>query len=375
MSFYNLLPFLDYIFSFRDVFIVYIFILLQLSLRFGLKLSINTFYNILFLIIPILWSFGLSSNFINRDFQRSIFYLSLPPLTFLIGASYGRFINLSKVYNFIIYYGFTSVVIYIVLSLFNGNFSNLLSPKLARSTFYFPKPLFCVISIYLLFFYQKVRGRVLFLFFNMYGLFISGSRTYFLLLLIFFIGRYFKFSLKYISFFLVLISFVFIGIYYSGNFDNLFTELTFSSDNSSLDIGSQYRGFESFKAVEKILSGSINQMLFGFGLNENIDLGIDVDLGGFVMSEIPLLHNGFLYSIVRIGLVGLLFYFILFYRVLVDKSDYYSRHERYMIVVLVFSLIISNFVINSFYNMEFAVSWFLLGYYTNKQFSDEKMSF
>jgi hypothetical protein len=374
MSIYYFLPFFDYFLSFRGVFILYILILVTLSFTFGIKLKVRTFYNILLLTIPILWSFVLSNNYINRDFQRSIFYLSLPATTYLIGASFARLKDLTKIYKFLIYYGFTSVVLYILLSLFNDNYLNLLNPKLARSTFFFPKPLICVISIYLLFFYQKGKGRLLFLLFNIYGLFICGSRTYFLLFLIFFIGRYFKFSFKNLSFFFVLVVFSFFVVYYSGRFDNLFNELTFSSENSSVDIGSQYRGFESFKAVEKIYSGSINQMLFGFGLNENIDLGIDVDLGGFVMSEIPLLHNGFLYSIFRVGLLGILFYFIFFYRILVDGSENYSKHERYMMITLIFNLLISNFVINSFYNMEFAVSWFLLGYYTNKQFRDEKIS-
>lgn len=372
MPIYYLLPLFDYVLSFKGVFIIYLIILTFLIYRSGLNLNKISFYNFLLLIVPIFWSCLSSSNFISRDFQRSIFYLSLPPLVFLIGASLSRIVKTSSIYRFIIYYGFISVLLYILFSFFNGNFLNFLNPKVARSTFFFPKPLFCVLSVFLLFYKQQIKGRYLLLFFNIFGLFISGSRTYLLVLLFFIVGRYFKFSFKNILTFVILSVTSSLLIFYSGRFDNLITELTFSSDNLTIDIGSQYRGFESFKAVEKIFSGNILQLVFGFGLNENIDLGLDVDLGGFIMSEIPLLHNGFLYSIIRVGFLGLLFYLLFFYKVIIDSFNKNNKHERYMIVVLTISLLVSNFVINSFYNMEFAISWFLLGFYTNKNFLYEK---
>jgi hypothetical protein len=259
------------------------------------------------------------------------------------------------------------VVFYLSFSAPKSNISNLLNPKAARNTFFFPKPLFCVISIYLLLFYQKIRGRGVFLFFNIYGLFISGSRTYVLLMFAFIVGGYINPSKKNIFTISCLFFIIYLIFYFSGRFDNVFSELTFTSLSSVEDIGSQYRGFESFKALEKIFSGSIIEWLFGFGLNENISLDIDLDLGGFNLSEIPVLHNGFLYLIFRLGLIGFLFYLLFFYKILVGGFKNYSTHEKYMLLLIVFSLLMANIVIGSFYNMEFSIAWFLIGYYSNRK--------
>ena len=94
-----------------------------------------------------------------------------------------------------------------------------------------------------------------------------------------------------------------------------------------------------------------------FHHHENIDLGQKIDLGGFIMREIPVLHNGFLYIILRTGLFGLFFYFIFFYKM----KQTIKKNQKMFYYLLVFILLISNFVVGGFFNVEFAFIWFMIG--------------
>lgn len=348
-----ILPLSDYILSKEKQIIFYTLLLVLALYGRGLKIQKGLLNNLVFIIIPIVWAIIISNNFLDRDFIRSFFYLIQP----IVLIALGSLIRINNIKKFLIYYGTISVFLYIFFSILNHNFFNLLNPLEARTTFYFPRTIFPILAIYYLLITKNINYRKLFFFINLYGLVISGSRTYLLIFLLF-IGLYFfRLASKKLIVFFFLILLIFTSSTILSIVQGFTSELVFSTENTVDDIGVKYRGFESLAAINHIQNGTFTNKMIGFGLNENIDLGQQIDLGGFIMREIPLLHNGFLYIILRTGFVGLFFYLIFFYRI----KQNIQKNQKMFYYILVFALFISNFVVGSFFNIEFAFIWFMIG--------------
>ncbi len=131
-------------------------------------------------------------------------------------------------------------------------------------------------------------------------------------------------------------------------------EVAISDYDDYLSISQNWRGFESDRAVKTFLIGDPFQIVFGGGFGALVDLGFDMQLGGdgsVSFRYIPITHNGYVYVLVKAGLVGLICY-VLFYVGLLKSALRYSRSINSeqigmsrLLLGCVLSLILSMYVV------------------------------
>lgn len=93
-------------------------------------------------------------------------------------------------------------------------------------------------------------------------------------------------------------------------FSNSLTETSLVTDNSKLAVVENYRGYEAYRALLMFQSGSLSEQIFGYGWGSSIDLVANTAASNadFTRSEAAILHNGYLYYLVKTGLLGVSLY-------------------------------------------------------------------
>ncbi len=94
---------------------------------------------------------------------------------------------------------------------------------------------------------------------------------------------------------------------------NSLTELRIENYEDYGDINTNWRGFESGLALAAYLDGSSFEWLFGQGAGTLVDLGFYINLGGNELRYIPMLHNGYMYILLKYGAVGIAIYLYFIY--------------------------------------------------------------
>jgi hypothetical protein len=134
-----------------------------------------------------------------------------------------------------------------------------------------------------------------------------------------------------------------------GKVKNSFQEISSSDFSDNQLVRKNWRAYESLQGIKKFSSGSGDQQLLGYGFGELTSVGIDIKLGGKIRSDVPIFHNGYIYLLVKLGLVGVMLY-ILFLsniiRLLLNNRKIetpldiavYKRREKYSLILLVFFL-------------------------------------
>lgn len=160
------------------------------------------------------------------------------------------------------------------------------------------------------------------------------------------------------------------------------TEVTIADYKDMSDIHSNWRGFETHRAVETYLSGNALQLLLGHGFGALVDLGISMALGGedaIEYYDIPITHNGYVYILVKAGIVGLICYALFYINVIryaVNYSHSINSEQKILARLLlgcVLSLIAAMYVVGGMaeiHNLELVL---FLGYLVRrmKQFQPE----
>ncbi|UIF90650.1 O-antigen ligase [Cupriavidus sp. UYPR2.512] len=88
------------------------------------------------------------------------------------------------------------------------------------------------------------------------------------------------------------------------------TEIAISDYDDQQNINLNWRGYESYMALKHFLDGNFANYAFGYGFGELVDVGIYMKLGGEDLRYVPYFHNGYLYLLIKTGIVGLLLYLI-----------------------------------------------------------------
>ncbi len=134
-------------------------------------------------------------------------------------------------------------------------------------------------------------------------------------------------------------------------------EVMVSNYKSMADINQNWRGYESFRAVTTYLNGSGAQYVAGRGFGTLVDLGIYIRLGGDEKFRyIPTLHNGYMYILVKTGIIGLIIYayfllkFILHGRAGESTPGNDLRLAGRLVVALTLVLLATTMVIAGFFN-------------------------
>ena len=80
------------------------------------------------------------------------------------------------------------------------------------------------------------------------------------------------------------------------------------------DINNNWRGYEAYRASKTFAAFSLPEQIFGGGDGTLVDLGLFMQLSATeVFKFVPILHNGYMYLLVKTGVLGLglFFFFIL----------------------------------------------------------------
>lgn len=350
------------------------------------------FRSFILLILPIIFGFifGLNANS-GGDIIKDIFYLVSPMVYLLMGAALYKKVSLKFLLQAIILFG---TLITFKKALVNVSYAGLMgltNPFIARYGSGFrgePTPAIAsgllLIALYFgVKLYSPKTTKVL-LAINLYGFYLMASRVYLVLLICCCLLILIQKFRRHLGAVLVLgvitsvLLFFFLSTVQSGSYEsdsfagkliNSVNEISASNFRTEEDINLKYRGYESFMAWKTFLSGTIPEKIFG-------ELGKLIDLKVFMttLSEkplrfIPILHNGYLYILIKTGVLGLLVYAYYFLGLIVYGLPVYLRSNdkllRFMTGIFlsaIAGLIISNLVISSFFYGEMILLQLLIGY-------------
>jgi len=110
---------------------------------------------------------------------------------------------------------------------------------------------------------------------------------------------------------------------FGGKLARSLQELTIGDGVGARDINLNFRAYETARALDQFAQGSVTSMLFGQGFGAKVDLGITMPLlitetGFRGIRQIGVFHNGYIYLLTKVGLIGLLLYvavFVYLYRI------------------------------------------------------------
>ena len=153
-----------------------------------------------------------------------------------------------------------------------------------------------------------------------------------------------------------------------GKFAHSITEVTIRNYDDMNDISQDWRGFESYRAYQTYLDGSIFEKAFGQGCGALVDLGIYMTLSGADYKYIPVLHNGYMYVLVKYGLLGVMIYLYFMFRLIrVDLRVYHQQSIDFvlshrLISALGWTILFASFVVAGVFNISvFDSSLVILG--------------
>jgi hypothetical protein len=135
-------------------------------------------------------------------------------------------------------------------------------------------------------------------------------------------------------------------------FESIPAELIWNAeDNTSAtmdDIQHNWRGFEAYQGILTYENGNTFSKLIGSGFGTLVELGIVMDLDGAEYERIPILHNGYIFLLVKNGWLGILLYLLFIYTLGFtkknqneqDPSSYYFLQmlSALSIVIIVYTL-------------------------------------
>jgi O-antigen ligase len=157
------------------------------------------------------------------------------------------------------------------------------------------------------------------------------------------------------------------------------SEIRISDYNNLEDINANWRGFETFKAIIAYSNGSTGEKIVGQGFGSLVDLGFTMTLDNVNFRDIPILHNGYAYILLKTGLLGLLSYLFFFIRNFrlafkkIDSSLLSHRNASRILIGLILSMMLSMLVVGGIAEIHDSIFIMLLGYFVC-EFSVEKDS-
>ncbi|TXT32059.1 MAG: O-Antigen ligase [Rhodocyclaceae bacterium] len=131
--------------------------------------------------------------------------------------------------------------------------------------------------------------------------------------------------------------------------------------NSIADINTRWRGYETARAYLTYSNGAYWQYLTGRGFGTSVDLGLFMPMGDEPIRFAPILHNGYMYLLVKTGLMGILIYLFFLASVIRTGNEcirqegggsHESRYTGRLIVGVACVLGVSTFVVSGPFNKQ-----------------------
>jgi hypothetical protein len=91
--------------------------------------------------------------------------------------------------------------------------------------------------------------------------------------------------------------------------------------NENQNLHSNWRAVESAIALSSFINGSFFEILFGKGLGFRLPLGFEMTLANVEFDSIPILHNGYLYILLKYGIFGLLLWYKFISSLVLKEGD------------------------------------------------------
>lgn len=343
-----------------------------------IKLNKNKSHLLLLLVIPLFWAFFLSFQASFYFVTQALFYLTTPFLLTFLGMKISRIANQQLVFKYIIYSGTIGALFYVGISFYFYGFESFTNPYILREFFAWGS-IASVLTVFIVSFSEKfgivvIRNKQLkycIVGVNLLATYFSASRTYYFIFLIFTLVFLYNYSKK-LTFLFLVFSIFFTSAFLISNSDNILikkiqsgtTEISMGNYQTDEDIVSKYRGYESNMALETYLGGTELNLIFGHGFEKQVDLKTEVLLGDTFRRVIPVIHNGYLYLLIKEGFLGLIFYFIFFVKLF--KFRYHTKEFLFFNIIItccIFSLLFSNYVVGTFFSMEMSLLWIVFGIY------------
>jgi len=341
------------------------------------------------LMIPVL--LGLIIGLSNDSYLilKDLYYFSMPVFIILSGILLACHIEIGQFLKSLVYAGVVTSIMVTTISVGYMGFGALLDPYAAHYAMGIvgtpgpPVALACLLLT------RKFNIRLFdtfwfnaFVTINALGIYMFASRSYFIIAICFLLllvaDRIKKAWIIPVVAAVAILYVIIPADLFKTNSSSTFTdkiigsfgEITIGNYNSEQDINLRYRGYETFMALNSYAEGSEPQMLFG-GLGKLVDLKTFVRLGEDAdFRYIPVLHNGWMYLLVKTGITGVLTYLLIFFGLVVTNwRKYIDVAGRPIIRLLaalnigcIISLLITNYIVTSFFNVEMAVLMVTLGY-------------
>lgn len=136
-------------------------------------------------------------------------------------------------------------------------------------------------------------------------------------------------------------------------FSQSFTEISSKvSEWNEISINNNWRGYEVYRTKLLFNESNTYELLFGFGFGKRVDLNIEIYLGSEKFTNIPVLHNGYYYIVLKCGVVGLILYIIFLLYIMFSKYKYVinDNFDYKLLSTIGISVILTTYVVTGIYN-------------------------
>ena len=309
----------------------------------------NKFLIIVFLISAIM-PIPLMS--LNIDIARDITFLLYFFSAIILGQSLARYMPLEYlIYGLFLAGAFITIEVIVDLIIgFQGDFSLLAIRHITPGAGDFG-----LVFMLIAFYGRKNLGLMFVFLISFFLMLLTQSRT---MLLSFLIWNYFLIIIKSKKFFKWFLRFsaivlVFLMVVLGASADaesysfigkilRSFQEII---PNENQNLHSNWRAVESGIALNSFISGSYFEIFFGKGLGYSLPLGFEMTLLD-EMDSIPILHNGYLYILLKYGIFGLfIWYKILSSLVIINGNPALVSISKTCFFIILFTQLVSGGVL------------------------------
>lgn len=154
-----------------------------------------------------------------------------------------------------------------------------------------------------------------------------------------------------------------------------FSEIKVKDYSSMSDINENWRGYETYRAMVTYADGNWFQILIGQGFGALVDLDVSIRLGsrdeeGKYFRFIPVFHNGYVFILLKTGIIGIILYIIFFVKIFkfigifhCGKFKHKSAVIRRFVFGCVLSLLFLTYVVGGFFgNTEIIPIFLTIGF-------------
>lgn len=153
----------------------------------------------------------------------------------------------------------------------------------------------------------------------------------------------------------------------SDKFSNSLSEIHIEEYRTIQDINHNWRGYEAYRALIEYDKFDNLQKVIGGGLGKLIDLNLTIMLAGKIYREVPIIHNGYMYILVKTGVLGILLYLYFLYAVIKDgfnlQRKALNKNNKMLgrlMIATGFSVLVTTYINTGMYKPESAYEYLLL---------------